>query len=278
MNQNNLKLGFSPCPNDTFIFDALYHNKIDNEGLQFEWIIEDVEELNRRAFDQSIDITKISYYSFAQLIPYYQMMRSGGALGFNCGPLLVANKAINLDELVDPTIAIPGKNTTANLLCSLAFPTFTKKSEVLFSDIENHVLDGRYDLGLIIHESRFTYESKGLYKVLDLGEFWESTTHSPIPLGGICINRYFPTELKLKVERLIKKSVEYAFKHPEDSLPFTKTHAQEMDIEVMQKHISLYVNDYSIHLGDDGIQGVQSFLEHLTNKKIIPAFSDKIFV
>ncbi len=270
--------GFSPCPNDTFIFDALYNKKIDTFGVEFDWIIADVEELNRLAFAGSIDITKISYYSFAQLLGQYEMMRSGGALGSNCGPLLIANKDIDWSDPSKLKVAIPGKNTTANLLCTLAYPDLTNKEEVLFSNIEKGVLDDTYDLGLIIHESRFTYESKGLSKVADLGEYWEQTTQSPIPLGGICIQGSYNVSEKLLIESLIKQSVMYAFEHEEDTLPFVKQYSQEMEESVMKAHIGLYVNDYSIELGNKGEKGVDTFLHHLMTKRIIPPYEGKIFV
>jgi 1,4-dihydroxy-6-naphthoate synthase len=273
-----LTFGFSPCPNDTFIFDALYNKKIDWQGLDFEFILGDVEYLNNLAFDNKINITKISYYSFAQLIGKYQMMRSGGALGFNCGPLLISNRPIDWSKPEKLKLAIPGKNTTANLLCTLAYPRLTNKEEVIFSEIESGVLDATYDLGLIIHESRFTYEAKGLTKIADLGEYWESTTQSPIPLGGICIQSNIDQPTKQKVEQLIRLSVEYAFANRSDTLPFIKAHSQEMDPKVMNAHIDLYVNDYSIDLGHDGISGVNTFLTHLVNKGFIKNFDQNVFI
>ena len=275
---SKLTFGFSPCPNDTFIFDALYNKKIDWQGLDFEFILGDVEYLNRMAFKHEIDITKISYYSFAQLIGQYQMMRSGGALGFNCGPLLVSKGPIDLTHKEDLRVAIPGTNTTANLLCTLAYPKLTNKKEVLFSEIESGVLNGDYDLGLIIHESRFTYEEKGLNKIADLGEFWEETTGSPIPLGGICVSRSIDAEVQKKVEGLIKKSVEYAFANRPLTMPFIQEHAQEMDPDVMNAHIDLYVNDFSVDLGKQGINGVEYFLNYLQERNIIPTINKPVFV
>lgn len=275
---SKLTFGFSPCPNDTFIFDALYNNKIDLKGLEFDFILGDVEFLNRKAFANEIDVTKISYYSFAQLINTYQMMTSGGALGFNCGPLLVAAKPIDWTKPELLKVAIPGHNTTANLLCHLAYPDLTNKAEILFSEIEEGVLSGEFDLGLIIHESRFTYESKGLIKVSDLGEYWEKNTHSPIPLGGICISRTISPEIQSKVNSLIRQSVEYAFANPRDVMPFIKAHAQEMEESVMLSHIDLYVNKYSIDLGETGMKGVETFLSHLIDQDLIPPVSKPIFV
>ena len=178
-----LSLGFSPCPNDTFIFDALLHGRVDTEGIDFEPFIEDVEALNRRAFAGDIDITKLSYHAFAHLTHRYALLHAGSALGNNCGPLLVARAPMTEQQINAASIAIPGKMTTAHLLFSLAYPKALDKRETLFSDIEDAVLDGRVDAGLIIHENRFTYEQKGLTKIVDLGEYWETTTGSPIPLG-----------------------------------------------------------------------------------------------
>jgi 1,4-dihydroxy-6-naphthoate synthase len=273
-----LTFGFSPCPNDTFIFDALYNKKIDWQGLDFEFVLGDVEYLNQLAFDNKIDITKISYYSFAQLADRYQMMRSGGALGFNCGPLLVSKGPVDMSEPETLKVAIPGKNTTANLLCTLAYPELKNKEEVIFSEIENGVLNGNYDLGLIIHESRFTYGVKRLTKIADLGEYWEETTHSPIPLGGICISRDLDHKIQLKVEQLIRESVEYAFENRTLTMPFIEQHAQEMDPQVMNAHIDLYVNEFSIDLGEQGMNGVNYFLNYLQERDIIPPVKKAVFV
>jgi len=191
----NLTLGFSPCPNDTFIFDALLHGRIDTEGLVFEPVMEDVEALNRRAFAGELAVTKLSYHAFAHLTDQYALLDAGSALGNNCGPLLIARQAMTEAEVNAARIAIPGKMTTANFLLSLAFPLAQHKQEVIFSDIENAVLRGDVEAGLIIHENRFTYAQKGLVKILDLGEHWETTTGLPIPLGGIVVRRDLPLEI-----------------------------------------------------------------------------------
>jgi 1,4-dihydroxy-6-naphthoate synthase len=263
-----LTLGFSPCPNDCFIFDAMVHGKIDREGLEFEVVMEDVEALNQRAFKSELDITKLSFHAFLYVQENYILLKSGSALGFNCGPLLVERAELSVErknnstlltlnpQLSTSRIAIPGKNTTANFLLSLAFPEMKNKTEVLFSEIEQGVLDGKYDAGLIIHESRFTYEQKGLKKIIDLGEFWESLIHAPIPLGGIVARRNFDNELLQKINRVIRKSVEYAYANTSDVMPYVKAHAQEMSEEVMKKHIDLYVNEYSIDLGETGKKAI----------------------
>lgn len=227
-----LTLGISPCPNDTFIFDAMMNTKIDTEGLSFELFINDVEKLNTLAFQHVLDITKLSYYAYAHVINQYVLLDAGSALGKNCGPLFItkpAKQKWNFDGLIT---AIPGKYTTAKFLLSMAFPLVTNKVEMLFSEIENAIVDDKVDAGVIIHENRFTYQGKGLVKIMDLGEYWETQTRLPIPLGGIAIKRNIPAEITRKVNRLIRKSVEYALAHPAASREFVRCHAQEMDESV----------------------------------------------
>ena len=254
-----LTLGFSPCPNDTFIFDALVHHKIDTEGLEFEVVFSDVEQLNIWALEGKLDITKLSYNAFTYCVNNYALLDSGSALGNNCGPLLI--KKPNTILTTSSKIAIPGKYTTANLLFSIAFPEYQNKVETLFSDIEDDVINGKVDAGLIIHENRFTYQEKGLEKVRDLGGFWEEQTGLPIPLGGIVVKRNLPLEVQQKIERLLRKSVEYAFKNKESSSEFIKCHSQEMKKEVVDAHIALYVNNYSISLGEQGRKAVELLFE-----------------
>ena len=254
-----LTLGFSPCPNDTFIFDALVHHKVDTEGLEFEVIFADVEQLNKWAFQAKLDITKLSYNAFTNCVNDYALLDSGSALGNNCGPLLI--KKPNTILTKKSKIAIPGKYTTANMLLNIAFPNHQNKVEMLFSEIENKVLEGRVDAGLIIHENRFTYQDKGLIKVKDLGKFWEEETGLPIPLGGIVINRNLPFEIQKKFERVLRKSVEYAFENRESSSEFVIVHAQEMETEVIDAHINLYVNEFSISLGEVGRRAVEKVFE-----------------
>lgn len=257
MSNQKLTLGFSPCPNDTFIFDALIHHKIDTEGLDFELQLLDVEELNNKAVAGELDITKLSYHAFAYVSQQYILLNSGSALGQNCGPLLVALNPLSKEEINNGAIAIPGKLTTANFLFSLEYPNAKNKKAVLFSNIEQGVLSGQFDAGVIIHENRFTYEERGLTKICDLGERWEATTGFPIPLGGIAIKRDLDIELQRKVDRLIKKSIEFAFQHKEAPLKFMRQHAQEMVEDVMYKHVNLYVNEYSIDLGEKGKKAIE---------------------
>ena len=254
-----LTLGFSPCPNDTFIFDALVHHKIDTEGLEFDVVFADVEQLNVWALEGKLDITKLSFNAFTHCVHDYALLDSGSALGRNCGPLLIKKPTTTLTS--ESKIAIPGKYTTANMLLGIAYPEYQNKVEMLFSEIEDEVINGSVDVGLIIHENRFTYQEKGLEKVRDLGEFWEKETGLPIPLGGIVINRNLPFEIQKKFERVLRKSVEYAFENRESSSEFVIVHAQEMETEVIDAHINLYVNEFSISLGEVGRRAVEKVFE-----------------
>jgi 1,4-dihydroxy-6-naphthoate synthase len=275
-----LTLGFSPCPNDCFIFDAIVHKRIDLEGLDFAVHLADVEALNTAAFAGEAAVTKLSFHAYAYAVDRYVLLDAGSALGRNCGPLLISHRRINDEEVAAGglRIAIPGKYTTANFLMGLAFPLAHDKVPVLFSDIENAVLDGRYDAGLIIHENRFTYADKGLKKIVDLGEFWEAETGAPIPLGGIVIRRSLPDEVKRVVNRVIRRSVEYAFAHRDASLPYVREHAQEMRDDVMYKHIDLYVNDYSIDLGPHGRRAVAMLFERGRATNTVPSVNQPLFL
>lgn len=272
-----LSVGFSPCPNDTFIFDALIHQKIDTKGISFEVILADVEELNQRALAGELDITKLSYHTLAYVREQYYLLKSGGALGYQCGPLLIAKKQLTREEVISGKIAIPGKLTTANFLLGLAYPEAKHKIPYLFSDIENAVLSGEVDAGLIIHENRFTYHSKGLIKLIDLGEYWEEKTQLPIPLGGIAMKREHPISLVQQIDELVKASVQYAFDHPNDSKEFISQHAQEMDPVVCQNHIDLYVNQYSLQLGHQGVSAVNTLFENAYNKNLVPENNKPLF-
>ena len=255
-----LTLGFSPCPNDTFIFDAMVHHKIDTEGLEFEVVFADVERLNKWAFEGKLDVTKLSYNAFTNCVDDYALLDSGSALGNNCGPLLIKKQNTILTK--ESKIAIPGKYTTANMLLEIAFPEYKNKIETLFSNIESDVLDGTVDAGLIIHENRFTYQDKGLEKVKDLGEFWEEKIKLPIPLGGIVVKRNLDFDLQKKVERILRKSVEYAFENRDDSAEYVKLHSQEMTKEVVDAHINLYVNEFSVSLGSQGREAIVKVFDY----------------
>lgn len=273
-----LSLGFSTCPNDTFIFDALVHKKIDTEGLDFDIVLADVEELNRNAFAGNIDITKLSYHAFAHIADKYKLLTSGSALGYRNGPLLISKRKIYFDEVPDLKVAIPGKYTTANLLYSIVFPGVKEKKEYLFSDIEEAILGDEVDAGLIIHENRFTFEKKGLKKVIDLGEDWEEKTNSPIPLGGIVINRKIDLEIQQKVNRVLKRSVEFAITNRNASYNFVKNYAQELDDDVIEKHINLYVNNFTIDLGEVGKNAVNILYDRAVQENVLKPVPKDIFV
>lgn len=279
-----LTLGFSPCPNDTFIFDALIHHKIDTEGLDFEVFFDDVETLNQKALKGELDITKLSFHAFAHVANQYALLDAGSALGFGVGPLLICqNEELIHSELLKQenttlSVGIPGELTTANFLLGIAFPNLKKKQVMVFSEIENALLKGTIDLGLIIHENRFTYTDKGLHKIVDLGSYWEELTGCAIPLGGIVINRNLDHEIQLKVNRLIRKSVEFAFENPKSGIDFIASHAQEMDEAVMYKHIDLYVNKYSVDLGIEGRKAIDILFKMAQEKGIIPELNTNLYV
>jgi 1,4-dihydroxy-6-naphthoate synthase len=276
-----LTLGFSPCPNDTFIFDALIHHKIDTEGLDFEVHYDDVETLNQKAFRGELDITKLSYHAFAYVADQYVLLDAGSALGYGVGPMLISKAEISISDLEnnpDYKIGIPGKYTTANFLLGLAFPNATNKQELVFSGIEDALLEGKIDIGLIIHENRFTYQNKGLKKIIDLGDYWEKQTGCAIPLGGIVANRNLPVDVQHKINRVLKKSVEFAFANPKSGLEFIRSHGQEMSEEVMYKHIELYVNQYSLDLGEEGRKAIKLLFDTALEKGIIPDIKEGIFL
>lgn len=273
-----ISLGFSPCPNDTFVFYAMLHGKVDTEGLEFEVQLADVEELNQKAFAKSLEVTKLSYHAFGYLIDDYALLDAGSALGNNCGPLLIAKRAMSESDLMQARIAIPGKYTTANFLFRLAYPSLPEAQEMLFSEIEGAVLRNEIDAGLIIHENRFTYQEKGLLKIRDMGEFWEDTYQMPIPLGGIVVKRSLPLEIQQKVNRVMQRSVAYAQQHPEETIPYVSQYAQEMDTKVMQQHIALYVNNFTLDLGDLGRQAIQTLYQVALKDHLIPKFKKNIFI
>jgi 1,4-dihydroxy-6-naphthoate synthase len=267
----NLTIGFSPCPNDTFIFDALINKKIDSEGLEFDAVLEDVETLNKWSFEKKLDITKLSYPAFFQNLDKYILLNSGAALGKGVGPLLISNNEQGITNVEEKTIALPGENTTANLLFSFAYPYAKNKIFMRFDKIEDFVLtgsaqvspfggdlEGATKLGVIIHENRFTYQQKGLHKVIDLGEYWEEKMKAPIPLGGIAVKRSIEKETSLKIDNLIRKSIEFAFSNYPLITDYVKQHSQEMSEDVMRQHIELYVNNFSINLGNDGKQAIET--------------------
>jgi 1,4-dihydroxy-6-naphthoate synthase len=273
-----ITLGFSPCPNDTFIFDAMVHQKIDTLGLEFDYVFGDVEELNRMASEAKLDVTKLSFNAFFSLADKYSLLNSGAALGKNNGPILISKTKYSKEDIPNLKIAIPGKQTTANLLLTVAYPNAVNKIEMLFSEIEAAVLKGDVDAGLIIHENRFTYPDRGLNKIIDLGEYWEALTSSPIPLGGIAIKRDLPRELQLKIDSILKKSISHAFDNPGGALDFIRAHAQEMDEEVMYKHIQLYVNNFTRDLGVNGRKAIEILYNKALELNLIRKIERDIFI
>lgn len=276
-----LTLGFSPCPNDTFIFDALVNKKIDTEGLEFNVVLEDVETLNQWALQGKLDITKLSFPAFFQSTDNYVLLNSGSALGKGVGPLLVS-KTENLQSKIENLkIVLPGENTTANLLFSFAYPEAKNKKFKIFSAIEDTVVNEETELGVIIHENRFTYQQKGLHKVTDLGEYWEQKMKIPIPLGGMAVKRSIDKLISLKVDRLIRKSLEYSFANYPLITDYVKQHSQTMSEEVMRQHIELYVNNFSLDLGDEGrnaIMALHSIFSELQPAKKTGISSSGLFI
>ena len=271
-------LGFSPCPNDTFIFDAMVNGNIDNQGLEFDYVMEDVETLNKWAIEGKLDITKLSYNTFLHTVGKYALLHAGSALGKGVGPLLISKRPLDLANINEFKIAIPGFQTTANLLLTLAFPQAKNKQELLFSEIEQSVLDGAFDAGLIIHESRFTYAQKGLNKLIDLGDWWETTVGAAIPLGGIVAKRSLGKDVIAKVDAIIKSSLAHSWASYPELSSFVKNNAQEMEEDVMRKHIELYVNNYTNDLGEEGRNAITTLFDRartadlLQSKENIPIF------
>jgi 1,4-dihydroxy-6-naphthoate synthase len=273
-----LTLGFSPCPNDTFIFDAMVHGRIDTEGLEFDYFLADVEELNRKALNSDVDITKISYHAYAYVAGDYLILDAGSALGHRNGPLLISKRRVSVDEVASMRIAIPGKYTTANLLFSIAWPDVVNKTEYLFSEIEDALLKNEVDAGLIIHETRFTYYRRGLHKLADMGEYWENLTGLPIPLGAIVINRKIPEDIALKVNRIVRRSLEYAYKDSFASYDFVSGNAREMESTVMNNHIKLFVNEFTLNLGKKGREAIIELFRIAGEQGVIPSLPKRIFL
>ncbi len=270
-------LGFSPCPNDTFIFDALVNKKIDTGDYDFDVMLEDVQTLNQWAMQDKLDITKLSYGVLPLVLKNYAVLQSGSALGRGVGPLLITNNNASTTDIDGRLIAIPGEETTAHLLFSLAYPNAKNKVFLRYDEIENFVVAGK-GLGVIIHENRFTYQDKGLKKIVDLGDYWEKKTGNAIPLGGIVINRKIDIDTQLEIDALIKKSIEYAFSNYPELNDYIRNNAQEMSEEVMRKHIDLYVNDYSINLGEEGMKTIKKLLQVYQQTNACNIDYDDIFI
>ena len=273
---STLSLGYSPCPNDCFIFYALAHDKVTDDHTNWQVKLGDVEALNQLAQQSVLDVTKISYHAYGHLTGDYMMLRSGGALGKGVGPLIVTKEA--LGELSGQRVAIPGGLTTANLLLELSQPDDIDTVALRYDKIMPAVAAGEVDAGLIIHESRFTYARYGLRKHLDLGEWWEGETGLPLPLGGIMARRSLGAERLEQIDRAIRESLRYAYAHRAEAQPYIAAHAQEMSAEVMQQHIDLYVNDYSLDVGEAGERAVRTLLERASERGLVPELTEPLFL
>lgn len=261
----NLNLAISPCPNDTYIFHALLHGLIDH-NFNFSVQYEDIKTLNALAKNGVFDIIKASYQTLAYVTDNYQILPSGSALGKGVGPLLISKNPINAQSLSNKIIAVPGLNTTANFLLDNAFNFPHTKEVLFFNEIEQAIIDNKVDAGVIIHENRFTYESKGLHKIIDLGQAWEDQTHCPIPLGGIAVRRELSQNVKSNLSALIRESIDFANAKPKLCEEYVQLHAQEMELAIIYQHIGLYVNDFSLNLGHIGTQAVAKMFKILTEK------------
>jgi 1,4-dihydroxy-6-naphthoate synthase len=288
MNMKSLSLGYSPCPNDTFIFYAMVHGTINTGNLSFAEELLDVETLNRKAMNAELDVTKVSYHAFGHLRDRYRLLRAGGALGRGCGPLLITKNDFTVEELRNKRIAIPGNLTTAYLLLQLYYSGTGPQRSALsaqpsaiapmqFDKIIQAVAHDEVDAGLIIHESRFTYHSYGLRQIIDLGEWWEEETGLPLPLGGIIAKRSLGDELITEINNLLKQSVQCAFQNPSGLMRYIKKHSQELSDDVINRHIDLYVNDFSIDVGDEGKRAVTELLSRAEDAGIIPKSDLDVF-
>jgi 1,4-dihydroxy-6-naphthoate synthase len=275
---NILTLAYSPCPNDTYIFYALAHQKIATTGLKFNIALHDVEYLNQAAKENRYQISKLSFAAIGHLLDSYVLLNAGAALGRGCGPLFVARKGIDLSRLLKSRVAVPGLWTTAYLLLSLFTPNPPDIMPMQFDQIMPAIQAGEYDGGVIIHEGRFTYENYGLTCLVDLGEWWEAQTSLPIPLGGIAIRRDIPKENALQVESAILKSIQYANQHPHETDLYIRSHAQEMDDDVINRHIGLYVNEFSMDLGEIGIRAIETLFSMARTKRMMPDVDQNIFL
>lgn len=274
-----ITLGYSPCPNDTFIFYALVHGRVETGGLTFREVLDDVETLNQMARQTRLDVTKVSFHAFAHLRDAYCLLRSGGALGRGCGPLVVARDAYDMKDLRGRTIAIPGELTTAFLLLQVFDPALKEQVRIMpFHRIIDAVKRGETDAGLIIHESRFTYQREGLRQVVDLGAWWEQETRLPIPLGCIIAQRSLGSILVQQADTLIRKSVAYGFSNRQETKEYIRSHSQEIEDSVIERHIQLYVNDYSLDIGDDGVHAVQELFRRAAALGIVPPSSQPLFL
>ena len=273
-----LKLAYSTCPNDTFIFYALAHNVIDCGELKFKIELADVETLNQHARAGVYDISKLSFAAIGHLVEEYGLLRSGAALGRGCGPLLVAKPGFDIEKLSSKKIAVPGMWTTACMLLGLYLSKNPEAVPMPFEQIMPAIQNDKYECGVIIHEGRFTYEEYGLVRVIDLGEWWEEKTSLPVPLGGIVVRRDITSSITRKIEDLIRSSVEYSFNHRNEADNYIKKYAQEMSPEVIRQHIDLYVNDFTLNLGKEGEEAVNTLFRMARDSKMLPESNSPLFI
>ena len=270
-------IAFSPCPNDTFMFDGLVNQRLQ-ENIVVDYTLLDIEQLNEAALEGRYDFTKLSMGVYPLVADTYQITSAGCALGYKCGPILIAKPGMDLHALNDLPVAIPGMHTTANLYMGILFPQLTNKKEYLFSEIENAVLKGEVAAGLIIHENRFTYAAKGMISLADLGTEWEKRTGLPVPLGCIAVKRSLPEKSKRLLQSALHKSIELAFANPSLSEEFVAFHSQELSHEVQQQHIALYVNNFSLNLGEEGEKAIRYLFREGAKLGLLPDMKDSIFL
>ena len=273
----SLSLGYSPCPNDTFIFYALVHKKLEG-APQVHEVLEDIETLNGMALERSLDLTKISFHAFGHLRDAYCLLHAGGALGRGCGPLVVASDRLTSDDLDGKRIAIPGRLTTAALLLRLYDPGLSDLHILPFDEIMTAVGGGAVDMGVIIHEGRFIYPNYGLREVVDLGAWWEDTTGHPIPLGGILARRSLGPETIERVDQALKCSIDYAASHAETVFHQILQHAPGMDARVVREYIDLYVNRYTVDYGPDGEAAINDLMARAQDADILPDSAFPLFI
>lgn len=278
MDFRKLNIAYSTCPNDTFMFDALINGRINGEGLKFDVHLADIEELNKGVENGEPDVSKISYAVFPGISDRYQLLNSGSAVGYGNGPLVISKRKIYPDELENVTVAIPGVRTTANYLLTSLFPGISQKRTYLFSDIADAIQDNEVEAGVIIHETRFTYMEKGLRMIADLGELWEKKFGLPIPLGGIVVRRDLPVKIKYLLNDKIAESITYGFAHPSDSMPYIRQHARELSEKVIRNHIELYVNDFSLDLGEKGREAVRTLFDKGIENRLFDMKNENVFI
>lgn len=265
-----ITIGFSPCPNDTFIFNGLVNGLVRVPGCDIEERLHDVETLNQMAFDSVLDVSKLSFFAWLMVKDQYRLLNSGGALGYGCGPVVVAPKPLTHGDMESCRIVLPGEWTTAHLLFRMWAPRADNRFFVPYDRIFEALSSGQADCGVIIHESRFTFRQLGYHQVADLGAWWGDLTAMPIPLGCIAAHKRMGEEQSSQVDKAIRQSIDLAREDPDATLPYIRTHAQEMTSEVLDAHIHTFVNDFSLDLGERGREAVAVLEEKARHTGVIP--------